>query len=378
MLRARSDSEREAWRGLNLKERPLEPIGADELAGARYSIDLDGSRILGVQRVKAAICFAEERLSFLVHPLILGAASKSAKGLTAIKKPSMKRRMRIVERTVEANGIPHFLAEFGEGERTLVAAHGFLDQAYGFLPLAKALAPYGVKVLAFDFRGHGRSGWAPPGGYYHFPDYLADMDALFEELMGDAPINLLGHSMGGTAVGLYAGARPERIEKLVLLEGLGPPELPIDEAPARMRAFLDGIKKARSKEHAGRPMEDARAALKRMRRIYPDIADDPGLMVAEKNTRALESGERVFRYDPLHQTRSPTPYRADLHLALLREIEAETLIIHGSRGFRHPPEEEARREAAIANRHRVIIDDAGHMLHLTHPEAVAAAIGEFL
>lgn len=300
----------------------------------------------------------------------------------------MKRAMEIIERTIEANGVAHFVVEFGakraEAGRTLIAAHGFLDQSYGFFPLAEALAPRGVRVIAFDFRGHGRSGWAPPGGYYHFPDYLADMDALFQELgplcLGgdEARVNLLGHSMGGTAAGLYAGARPEKIAKLILLEGLGPPETPISEAPSRMRAFLDGLVRARAREHAGRPMRDAAEALARIRRIYPDIEDDPGLFIAEKNTRELESGERVFRYDPLHQTRSPTPYRADLHIALLREIQAETLIIHGSRGFRHPAGEEARREEAIAHRSRVVIEDAGHMLHLTHPEEVAAAIDAFL
>lgn len=307
---------------------------------------------------------------------------KIAKALTACPKPLMKRLMKIVERRIEANGIRHFVVEFGaesgKAERTLIAAHGFLDQAYGFFPLARSLAPLGVRVIAFDFRGHGRSAWAPPGAYYHFPDYLADMDALFGELSSDAPLNLLGHSMGGTAAGLYAGARPSRIAKLVLLEGLGPPEPPLDEAPGRMRAFLDGVIRARARSHAGRPMRDAREAFERMRCLYPELGDDPGLFIAEMNTRELETGERVFRYDPLHQTRSPSPYRADLHLALLREIEAETLIIHGSRGFRHPPEEEARREAAIARRSRVIIEGAGHMLHLTHPDEVARAIADFL
>lgn len=298
----------------------------------------------------------------------------------------MKRYMQLVERIFLANGISHFTVEFRpksfESGRTLIAAHGFLDQAYGFLPLAEALAPHGVRLIAFDFRGHGRSAWAPQGAYYHFPDYLADMDALFAALAEDGlielPFNLLGHSMGGTAAGLYAGARPSKIGKLILLEGLGPPEAPIEEAPLRVRAFLDGVGRARGREYAGRPMEDAAAALKRIRRIYPDFPEEVGLMIAEKNTRPLESGERVFRYDPLHQTRSPSPYRADFHLALLQEIEAETLILHGSRGFRHPPEEEARRESAIMKRRRAIIDDAGHMLHITHPHEVAEQISAFL
>src|SRR5690606_13014408 len=181
--------------------------------------------------------------------------------------------------------------------RTIVCAHGFLDHAFGFEPLARQLVPRGFALVAFDFRGHGRSGWVPRGGYYHFPDYLADMDALLPRI---APprAQLLGHSMGGTAAGLYAGARPEAVDKLVLLEGLGPPESPLDDAPRRMRAFLDEVEKvrARARDYAGRPVASVEEALARMRRVHPDLGDDPGLYLAEKATREHEDGTRVFRY----------------------------------------------------------------------------------
>lgn len=286
--------------------------------------------------------------------------------------------MRWVEQTVEANGIAHFVVRFGEArepERTLVCAHGFLDHAFGFEPLARHLVPMGFAMIAFDFRGHGRSGWVPPGGYYHFADYVADLDALLPKIAPPRP-HLLGHSMGGTAAGLFAGARPEAIGKLVLLEGLGPPEAPVAEAPQRMRAFLDGVARVRERgrEHPGRPMASVEEALVRMRRVHPEIGDDPGLFLAEKATRELPDGTRVFRYDPLHRTTSPNLYRFDVHAALLGEIRAETLLVYGSKGYRFPPEEEQRREAAIPSRRRVIIEGAGHMMHWTHPREVAEAI----
>jgi pimeloyl-ACP methyl ester carboxylesterase len=286
--------------------------------------------------------------------------------------------MRQVERTVEANGVTHFVVTFGEAveaHRTIVCAHGFLDHAFGFEPLARHLVPRGFALVAFDFRGHGRSGWVPRGGYYHFADYVADMDALLPQIAPPRP-HLLGHSMGGTASGLFAGARPEAIDKLVLLEGLGPPESELEDAPRRMRAFLDEVKKVRERglDYAGRPISGVEDALARMRRVHPDLGDDPGLFLAEKATRELADGARVFRYDPLHRTTSPMPYRFDHHATLLREVRAETLLVYGSRGYRLPEDEERRREATLRACRRVVIEGAGHMMHWTHAREVADAI----
>jgi pimeloyl-ACP methyl ester carboxylesterase len=286
------------------------------------------------------------------------------------------------ERVVEANGIAHFVVTFGEpadARRTIVCAHGFLDHAFGFEPLARHLLPRGFSLVAFDFRGHGRSGWVPPGGYYHFADYVADMDALLPQIAPPRS-HLLGHSMGGTASGLFAGARPDAVGKLILLEGLGPPESSLDDSPRRMRAFLDEVQKVRARErdYAGRPVSTVADGLARMRRIHPDLGDDPGLYLAEKATRELEDGTRVFRYDPLHRTTSPMPYRFDHHAALLREVRAETLLVYGSRGYRQPEAEERRREAALRSASRVVVEGAGHMMHWTHPGEVAEAVAAHL
>ena len=68
-------------------------------------------------------------------------------------------------------------------------------------------------LVAMDMRGFGRT-QRPDDGYW-FPDYLADLDALLDHLSPDAPLDLVGHSMGGNIVMLYAGARPQRVRKVV-------------------------------------------------------------------------------------------------------------------------------------------------------------------
>ena len=102
----------------------------------------------------------------------------------------------------------------------LVALHGWLDNAASFALLAPRLAPR-YRVIALDLPGHGHSGHLPAGAGYHYLDHvravLAVLDAL--EL---SRCRLLGHSLGAGIASLVAAAAPARIERLHLIEGLGP------------------------------------------------------------------------------------------------------------------------------------------------------------
>src|SRR5690606_16458038 len=98
----------------------------------------------------------------------------------------------------------------GDGP-TWVLLHGWGDTAATFQFLMDALQRP-RPVLAIDQRGFGRSQWAS-GGYW-FPDYLADLDTLLDQCSPDAPVHLIGHSMGGNIAMLYAGIRPQRVRSV--------------------------------------------------------------------------------------------------------------------------------------------------------------------
>ncbi len=286
-----------------------------------------------------------------------------------------------IERTVVANGLAHGVVTWEPEERaageahedapTLVLCHGFLDQAYGFDRVARRLAAVGIRCVAFDFRGHGRTEWVGAGGYYHFPDYVLDLDCLLTAL-GLARVHLLGHSMGSTVAAMFAGTRPERVDHLVLVEGLGPPAPAADDLPGRFRTFLDGVQKAAPRRTRERPMASVDEALARMRATHPELDDELGRFLAEKATREAEDGGRVFRFDPLHRTMAPVPFRPDAFRAFLRAIRAPTLVVFGDRGMRVPDEDE--RLACIAGATRVVLPDVGHMVHWFADEALAARI----
>ena len=102
-------------------------------------------------------------------------------------------------------------------------------------------------IIAPDWRGYGDTAWdgAAPDSYW-FPDYLGDLDALLDALAGEQPVDLVGHSMGGHVATLYAGARPQRIRRLVNLEGFGMPASPPEQAPKRYAQWLDEIRALRA------------------------------------------------------------------------------------------------------------------------------------
>jgi lipase len=100
--------------------------------------------------------------------------------------------------------------EWGEpGPRPLVGLHGVGTGGRIFRRLAEE---GGLRILAPDLRGHGRSGWEPP---WDLETHLADVLETFPE---PRPATWLGHSFGGRLVIELAASRPELVERAVLLD----------------------------------------------------------------------------------------------------------------------------------------------------------------
>src|SRR3954471_1363642 len=120
----------------------------------------------------------------------------------------------MLERNIDVRGLSLRLRERGAGPLcTLI--HGWLDHAGSFDRLAPLLPG---RTVAVDQRGHGDSSWAGAGAFYHFVEYLADLDGLLRELQLPGPVRLVGHSMGGAVSLLYAAARPELVAHVTLLD----------------------------------------------------------------------------------------------------------------------------------------------------------------
>jgi len=249
--------------------------------------------------------------------------------------------------------------------------HGWLDNAGSFAPLARLLP--GRRLWVPDLPGHGRSGHRPPGTWYHFVDYVSDVLGLAQAL-GLQQFDLIGHSMGGAIATLVAGAYPERIRRLVLIEALGPLARPAQACAADLRRAVDARLALHDKQLKIHPDRDA-ARRARMQANGLSAAAADALI-----ERALmpAPGGYVWRSDP-RQT-LPTPIRGteEQYLGLLQAITAPTLTLFAEPATPYLSGADAERRLAALKPQVLLRLSGGHHLHLENPAPVAAAVAAFL
>ena len=261
------------------------------------------------------------------------------------------------------------------GAPKVVLLHGWMDVSASFQFLVDELRRE-WDVYAPDWRGYGLTGWGKSDCYW-FPDYLADLDYLLD-LIGE-PVHLVGHSLGGNVACMYAGVQPQRIAKLVNLEGFGMSATRPEDAPRRYARWLKelhdrpGLRPYASFAELARRLRDGNA------RLSAERAD----FLARHWGRETEEGNVVLRGDPAHKIVNPVLYRYEEVRACWRAVRAPVLWVDADEstilkrvgidaaGY-------AERRAAFADLRHVTVRDAGHMLHHDQPHAVAALIEEFL
>lgn len=259
---------------------------------------------------------------------------------------------------------------------TLVMLHGWMDVSASFQFVVDRLDRR-WRVLAPDWRGYGLTGWAAADCYW-FPDYLADLDALLRHYSPQAPARLVAHSMGGNVAMLYAGIRPERVERIVNLEGVGMRETRPEQAPARYAEWLDEIAAGpRMRDYADRSEVVARLCANN-----PRLRSDYAAFLADHWAGRDDDGRWRVRGDPAHKHVNPVLYRVDEVLAVWARIEASMLFAvseHLSDWHRFVRSDLYRERLGTVRRLRwVDVAGAGHMMHHDRPDTIAVLIEEFM
>jgi pimeloyl-ACP methyl ester carboxylesterase len=278
---------------------------------------------------------------------------------------------------VPANGLTHHVLEWPARApvATALLLHGFMDAAATWDLVAPALAEAGLRVLAPDLRGFGEGARIPAGGYYHFPDYVFDVADLVDALVpAGSPLVVVGHSMGGTVATLYAGSFPERVTRLVVAEGAGPPDGEHAHGPERMRRWIEETRQVKARGE--RAMTSREDALRRLIVNHPRVALDVLRTRLDALARELPDGRVAWRADPVHSTRSPVTFFAASFKEFARRVKCPVLFVSGGALGWHPPDEEDRL-GSFASLERAELADAGHMMHWTRPAALASLLVGF-
>ena len=252
----------------------------------------------------------------------------------------------------------------------VIALHGWLDNAASFDRLAPLLP--GFHFVALDLAGHGRSQHRHPGVVHHFIDWAPEVVAAADTL-GMGTFALIGHSMGAGISTLVAGTLPERIHKLVLLEGAGPLAADAASAPTQLaKALEDEARAAASSRRVFPDLETAVAA--RLR--DSDLDTEAARLLVERGSEEVDDGVR-FTHDPRLRTRSRVRLTENQVLAFLSAITCPVLAVRALQGWPFPEDLVMARLKTIQNLETAEID-GGHHVHLTHPDRVAPIINRFL
>ena len=266
--------------------------------------------------------------------------------------------LRPIDRYLSVNGLRFHLLDWGgEGRTPLLLLHGFTGHAHAWDTLSIALQPH-FHVYALDQRGHGDS---DPADVYNAIVAFDDLSGVIDQL-GLEPLVIVGLSMGGRNAMYFTSKRPDAVRKLVIID-IGPEiSARAAQAPAGPPEpeTWDSIEQAAQHLNRGNP--------------YPGI--HYYRWVASYSLKQRDDGKLVWGWHPSVKERRTQP---DLDWwAILRAITPPTLVLRGE----HSPildREVAERMAKELSHGRFVeIPRAVHTLHEDNPDAVLAALKEFL
>jgi pimeloyl-ACP methyl ester carboxylesterase len=279
------------------------------------------------------------------------------------------------------------------GVAPLVMVHGWMDvgASYQFVVDAMArdrwvIAPdwRGYGLTGFDTHAPGGPGYLPATDHYTFADYLADLDGLLDHYAPDQPVDLVGHSMGGNIVMLYAGVRPGRIRRLVNLEGFGMPATRPAQAAGRYAKWLDEIKAIHTGAMALKTYDSVAGVASRLMKTNPRLGQDKADWLAPHWAAQGPDGRWAILGDAAHKVVNPQLYRVDEVLDLYSRITAPTLAVESSDNElehwwkgKYTLAEYHERIKMVPNLRQALVTDAGHMLHHDQPDQLAALLEDF-
>ncbi|MZR61595.1 alpha/beta fold hydrolase [Alcanivorax sp. DP30] len=256
----------------------------------------------------------------------------------------------------------------GDGEPVL-ALHGWLDNAASYAPLANHL---GRPMVALDFSGHGHSDHRPGEVATHLVDHVRDVLAVADQL-GWERFTLMGHSMGAGIACLFAAACPDRVSRLVLIEGLGPPTTKPEDVATTLRKAMDDMAALSGKK---KPVYSEIAdAVEARTRGFGGLSHEASALLVERGLIPVEGGW-TWRADSRLRLTSSLRLTEEQVEGFVRAIKAPVCLVMGEQGmggngmFSHRLEWLGDSE--------VVRLPGRHHLHMEEPQRVAQVINQFL
>ena len=273
----------------------------------------------------------------------------------------------------EVHGLKMAGLGWGDPESSpVLCLHGWLDNAASFAVLAPLFKNH--YLVAPDLTGHGQSDRRSADATYQIWDDLPEVLGIVQALRWER-FALMGHSRGAVIGSLFAASFPERVERLVLLDAVGPQPVADNLFPIQMRKFLE--EKARLLRKENRFFANLGEAVSAQQ--AGGMAPEPARLIAERNLRACAQG---FTWTTDPRLRGPsavklTPGQVD---ATLGALVMPTLLLLAEQGHGGRYEAMYRLARRAIPELRTEYIPGSHHFHMEQPavQAVATKISEFL
>ena len=261
-----------------------------------------------------------------------------------------------------------------EQKSPLLLIHGGRDHARSWDWVAGALRDT-WHVYALDLRGHGNSAWAP-GSAYTIAEYVSDVASLIDIISPD-PIRIISHSLGGVIALSYAAVYPDRVHKVVAIEGLGYPHHHEIHQPlaAQIRRWIAAQRRLNAKNAPGyATLEEAVA---RMKEANPRLSDEVARHLTLHGTNRDADGSLVWKFDNFVRSTAPYGIGPEELGEMWANIRCPVFMPWGLESFMPLPEGDPR-VTRIPHCRIKTYADAGHWVHHDKLRDLVADCAEFL
>jgi len=267
----------------------------------------------------------------------------------------------------------HFLDWGNDASEAMLLVHGIQDHSRSWDWVAQAFRDQ-YHILAPDLRGHGDSEWSK-GGTYSRLEYVYDLAQLIRQQELN-PLTIISHSLGGTIASMFAGVYPEKVEKLIIIEGIGfYPSRYSDEPSFRLKDWIEA-----NYALAGRIPKRYRSqedAYQRMQETNPHLSPNQARHLAQNGSNRNEDGTYTWKFDNYTRARTPYDVPEDDMRKLWQRINCPVLIVNSKQGYPNRIGQNGTLDY-FSNVRLVEIDGAGHWTHHDQLRQFVEVVGEFL
>lgn len=234
-------------------------------------------------------------------------------------------------------------------------------------------------IIAPDLRGHGDSQWMS-GGSYNQIDYVYDIAQLLHQ-KDVSPVTIIGHSLGGSIAMQYTALYPDRVKKLVSIEGMGPPPAVVasmvnQPMTSRLLTWVDGLRQLSARSVKKYPT--LQAALERMQSENPHLSDDQARHLTIHGSSQNEDGTFSWKFDNYVRVFPPGGIPSEEQWEMFGRITCPTLLVHGLESWATDPQADSRTDHFNCPVQVEGVADAGHWVHHDQLEVFVEAVSRFL